>query len=147
MTAIKLGTFGILERDGKVLMGLRNDSSSSFQGCWCHPGGGIEFRELMDDALRREFMEEVGLVVDVGLSYTAVHEWFTNERHVVLILKQVFSTGEPFPGDGFSKVGWFTIDEIRALNDKGETTPLTIVAAEAWQKERVQHYGQKEKET
>lgn len=81
-------------------------------------------------------MEEVGLNVDVGWDYLAVHEWFTEERHVVLIFRQVFSTGSPVAGDGFESVGWFTIDEIRSLHKDGKTTPLTIISAEDWQKYR-----------
>jgi 8-oxo-dGTP diphosphatase len=133
---IKLGVFGILERDGKVLMGLRNGTDTSFPDCWCHPGGGVEFQEPLDEALRREFVEEVGIKVDVGLNYIRAHEWVSESRHVLLIFKEVFSYDTPIAGDGFSKIGWFTYNEIIALSKEGKTTPLTIVAAQAWHQSR-----------
>lgn len=130
----RLGVFGILERGGAVLLGLRNSDDTSFPDCWCHPGGGVEFAESIDAALQREFAEEVILDIEVSQDYLAVHEYLEEGRHVVLIFKEVLSTGRPRSGDGFSHLGWFTIEQIRGLAGRGRTTPLTIIAAEAWQK-------------
>lgn len=131
---IKLGVFGILERGGKVLMGLREPNDSSFPNCWCHPGGGVEFSEPVDVALKREFLEEVSLGVEVSKHYIGLHEYFENGRHVVLVFREVHSDSSPIAGDGFVRLGWFSLDDIRAMCQDGETTPLTIVAAEAWER-------------
>jgi ADP-ribose pyrophosphatase YjhB (NUDIX family) len=127
-----IGTFGILERDGKILLGLRNADDTSFPACWCHPGGGIEYGETIDTALRREWLEEALIECEIGQTYLQTHEYFGDGRHVILIFKEILSHQEPQAGDGFSAIDWFTIDQIRALAAEGKTTPLTLIASEAW---------------
>ncbi len=57
----RVGVFGVIIEDGKVLLGLRRDSD-----WWNLPGGGMELGETVDEALRREVLEETGLRVRVG---------------------------------------------------------------------------------
>lgn len=39
---------------------------SGLGGLWCAPGGGVEAGESLPDCLRREVLEECGLVIEVG---------------------------------------------------------------------------------
>lgn len=130
---IKLGVFGIIEREGKILLGRRVGNDTSFPGKWCHPGGGIELGEKYEAALQREFKEEVGMGAWVSSDYIGVHEWITDSRHVVLIFMQVSSLDHPIAGDGFDKVEWFSFSEIESLCKSGDGTPLTITAATAFE--------------
>jgi len=57
----RIGVFGLIIEDGKVLLGRRRDID-----WWNLPGGGMESGETVDEALRREVLEETGLVVRVG---------------------------------------------------------------------------------
>ncbi len=55
---------GYLEKDGKVLLGLREDRPSKiYRNYWDLPGGRIEAGETVNEALEREFYEETGLTV------------------------------------------------------------------------------------
>ena len=56
----------LIERDGALLMEKRSDC-----GRWGFVGGAIEIEESLEDALRRETLEESGLVV-VGEELFAV---------------------------------------------------------------------------
>jgi 8-oxo-dGTP pyrophosphatase MutT (NUDIX family) len=55
---IGVGVLALIERDGALLMERRSDC-----GRWGFVGGAVEVEELLEDALRRETLEETGLVV------------------------------------------------------------------------------------
>ncbi len=55
---IGIGVLALIERDGGLLMERRSDC-----GRWGFVGGGVEVEESLEDALRREVLEETGLVV------------------------------------------------------------------------------------
>ncbi len=57
----RIGVFGVIIENGKVLLGRRRDID-----WWNLPGGGMELGETVDEALRREVLEETGLEVRVG---------------------------------------------------------------------------------
>jgi 8-oxo-dGTP pyrophosphatase MutT (NUDIX family) len=63
---IGVGVLALIERDGELLMEKRSDC-----GRWGLVGGAVEVEESLEDALRRETLEETGLVV-VGEELFAV---------------------------------------------------------------------------
>ena len=56
-----VGVGGILLRRDRVLMAQRG--KEPLQGWWSLPGGAVEIGESLKDAVRREMMEETGLVI------------------------------------------------------------------------------------
>jgi 8-oxo-dGTP pyrophosphatase MutT (NUDIX family) len=63
---IGVGVLALIERDGALLLERRSDC-----GRWGLVGGAIEAEESLEEALRREVLEETGLVV-VGEELFAV---------------------------------------------------------------------------
>lgn len=64
MYTVVPNVLGYLERDSKILLGLREDRPSKiYRNQWDLPGGQIERDETVEEALRREFLEETGLVI------------------------------------------------------------------------------------
>jgi len=61
MTRRYVGAYGVLVRDGAVL--LVKKMRGPYEGSLDLPGGGIEHGEHPEDAVRREFWEETGLLV------------------------------------------------------------------------------------
>lgn len=53
----------IFSKDGYVLLG-QNSQGGVHKDCWLIPGGGIEAGESPREAVKREVLEEVGLVID-----------------------------------------------------------------------------------
>jgi nucleoside triphosphatase len=54
----------VWNRDGGLLFCRMDPERGVFPGQWGFPGGGIELGERMEDALRRELREELGIEVE-----------------------------------------------------------------------------------
>src|ERR1041385_7185450 len=61
---IRIRICGLCIVDEKLL--LVNHSSITETNFWAPPGGGLNFGESATDCLKREFLEETGLIVEVG---------------------------------------------------------------------------------
>jgi 8-oxo-dGTP pyrophosphatase MutT (NUDIX family) len=54
----------IFSRDDKILMGKKHPNHGSvYPDCWHIPGGGVDAGEGLEDAVRREIMEETGIAI------------------------------------------------------------------------------------
>ena len=69
-----LGVYGILINNGRIL--LIKKSRGPYKGMYDLPGGGIEFGEKVEEALRRELMEEVGIGLG-GSKFVGYNEHFS----------------------------------------------------------------------
>jgi 8-oxo-dGTP diphosphatase len=63
MSNIRIRVAGILLKEDSILLVRHEKNSKSY---WLLPGGGVEFGETLENALIREFREEVGLGIQVG---------------------------------------------------------------------------------
>jgi 8-oxo-dGTP diphosphatase len=57
---LRPATYGIITRDDSILL-CRLSQETMFPGYWTLPGGGLEFGEHPEEALKREIYEETGL--------------------------------------------------------------------------------------
>lgn len=55
----RIGVYGVAVKDSRIL--LVKKTEGCFLGLHDLPGGGIEFGETTEEALKREFLEEVGM--------------------------------------------------------------------------------------
>ena len=102
-------TQGFLERDGRVLLGRRTQEPR--KGHWDIPGGFLEEGEEPFDGLRREFIEETGIVVSpVEFLGASVDPY--GDRWVLGLGWIVAGDGEPKAADDIEELTWFAPDEL-----------------------------------
>ena len=70
-----VGVYGVLIHENKIL--LIKKSRGAYKGMFDLPGGSIEFGEKVEDALRREFIEETGIMLE-SQNFIDYGEYFCN---------------------------------------------------------------------
>jgi len=114
-----LGVGAVVIREGLILLIQRGQEP--LKGWWTLPGGLVETGERLEAAVRRETLEETGLLVKPA-GIAAVFERIMPDRegrtefHFVIVdyLCQ-FESGAVQAASDVADAGWFTADEMRAL--------------------------------
>ena len=57
---------GIIYKDGKLFCQQLKDRQGNPRDFWCTPGGGLNPKELLVEAVARELIEETGVLPEVG---------------------------------------------------------------------------------
>lgn len=63
MKPVRNSIKAVIIREGKILLTMNNDGEKGF---YLLPGGGQEPGETMEQALKRECLEEIGVTVEIG---------------------------------------------------------------------------------
>lgn len=125
---------GICEYNGKVLLLKIRSRSAHDAGKWEIPGGKVKKCEFFDDALKREYLEETGLEVDVDSLYNVVRNDYkackTSEeiKSIQLIMKVTCQSDEVIISREHDEYGWFSWDEVDEMIKKDLLTPPAVEA-------------------
>lgn len=117
---------GALLRDdeGRILL------VQHVEGRWQLPGGAVDPGEHPADAVRRECLEEAGIVIEPirvagafgGPEYRITYSNGDEAGYVVTVYDVALLEGEPAPSDDETQsVGWFAPGDLEAL----EVAPAT----------------------
>ena len=114
---------GICEYDGKILLLKVRSRSSHDAEKWEIPGGKVKKGEFFDQALKREFIEETGLEINIDSLYNVIQNDYTacktNEKikSVQLIMKVSSTTNHVEISEEHDEYKWFTREELKELID------------------------------
>ena len=104
---------GVLEVDGRVLVQKRPDQGM-LGGLWEFPGGKVEDGEAVVAAVAREFMEEVGLAVNVGQEVAVVKHAYSHFRITLHAFRVQVAGASPLPAEAPDR-RWVALSELGAL--------------------------------
>ena len=116
---------GAIVSDGKVLLVRRSPAARHYPDVWDLFGGHVEAGESLDEALRREAREELGVEIESFHPLGAVHD--PVEPADITIFTVTAWKGEPVNAapNEHSEIGWFSADELP--HSSGLETYRTLV--------------------
>lgn len=111
----------VIVEDGRILLIERG--GGSYAGSWAVPGGRQRLGETMDETVRREVLEETGLVVEVG-DPVWVGDIIGDGSHYTVVDFAAFVVGGALvAGDDAADARWVPLSEARDL----PLTPTMVV--------------------
>jgi ADP-ribose pyrophosphatase YjhB (NUDIX family) len=114
----------VVDEAGRVLLARR--AIEPFRGLWDTPGGFVEEGEHPHNALRRELLEETGLVVEptrfAGVWMDVYGDDADAQSTLNLYWEVRIVSGEPRPADDVAELAWFPGDGLPPREQLAFTT-------------------------
>ncbi len=109
----------IINAKGEILLGKRSDDHVFYPSLWGLPGGFVEYGETLEQAVKREVREELGVEVRVVKTAKSFYENLPNKEcsvHSIDVPHYCKITrGKPEARDETSEVKWFKSGEIKRM--------------------------------
>jgi len=105
---------GVLIKGDKILLIKRKNEP--FKGRWALPGGFVEYGETVEEAVLREFEEEVGLRARIKKLLGVYSKPDRDPRgHVISIVFLLDAEGDAKAGDDAADARFFPLDNLPPL--------------------------------
>lgn len=88
---LRVRVCGICIKEQSVLL-VNHHSLNESGDFWAPPGGGMEFGSSAEENLKREFLEETGLKIEIE-KFLFVHEYLKPPLHAIELIYKVRSVG------------------------------------------------------
>jgi len=105
-----IGVGVIWNQQGQILIDRRRPTGV-LGGFWEFPGGKIVAGETVEECIKREIWEELGIVIEVGKHLITIAHTYSH-LHVTLIVHHCsYLDGTPQPIE-CEEIRWVTLEEI-----------------------------------
>ena len=105
----------IIQRSDRFLFVKRSDYIESAKGYWCPVSGGIEENESQEETVKREVMEEVGMVV-VAVRKVCSIPSHDNQSFLHYWTTDIISGEASITSNEATDLKWVTLKEMRQLS-------------------------------
>lgn len=124
-----VGCGAVIVNDSKMILMVRQ-SEGYWGGKWILPGGKLEIGETLEEAARREVLEETTCHYDtvrqIG-AYVSYDPQTSFEKQVVLVYYLgKYRSGIATAGDGVTDSKWFDAEKIKSMAETGEVPAILI---------------------
>jgi 8-oxo-dGTP diphosphatase len=101
----KIVIAAIIERDGRILIAKRKQGKMH-PGKWEFPGGTLEEGETPEQCLKRELLEELALITDVGNLMCTSEYCYTPDWTIRLLVYQTTIISGSFDLNAHDEIRW-----------------------------------------
>ena len=105
-----IGVAVIWNDQGQILIDRRR-SEGAMGGLWEFPGGKIEKGESVEECIKREINEELGILIEVGKHLITIDHTYTHLRVTLTVHHCRHLTGIPQPLE-CDEIRWVSLDEL-----------------------------------
>ena len=107
----------ILNDQGDVFLSKRSQKATNEKGCWETPGGSVYFGEKLEEAVKREILEEYGVDIEIVEQFPAADHIIPDENQhwvATTFLARVVKGQNPkiMEPDKCDEIGWFSLDKL-----------------------------------
>ncbi|MCK5830736.1 MAG: Nudix family hydrolase [Methylococcales bacterium] len=116
----------IKNNQGHVLISFRHKSSHQ-GGLWEFPGGKIEPKETVEQALARELKEELGIFVEASIPLIKIRHQYTDLEVLLDVREVTLFSGNPSGIEG-QEVNWVDPDQLSNYKFPEANYPIITAA-------------------
>jgi A/G-specific adenine glycosylase len=106
----KIGVAVIRNDEGLILID-RRPAKGLLGGLWEFPGGKVEVNETVEECIKREILEEIGIEIAVEDHLITIDHAYTHFRVTLIVHHCRYLKGEPQPIE-CDEIRWVTLEEI-----------------------------------
>lgn len=111
---MKQSVVGIVRNDDRFLLGLREPGGDVGEH-WEFPGGKCEAGETHEQALIREYQEELAVTVSVGRFIAQKHFKNKHRNFDLFAYEVMIDESQTYISSVHTELRWFSLDELQSI--------------------------------